>query len=249
MRRAASQLTRIHVPDRLAPGALIDIPPPAAHHLVHVLRASVGDRVVIFGGGAEYDAAITRIDKRGVAVTLAAGSMIDRESPLACTLAQSISSGDRMDHTLQKSVELGAVAIQPLYSERSIVRLGADRVGKRIAHWQQIVVSACEQCGRNVVPPLAAPRDITEWLAALPPAPGGELRLLLSPHAEVRPQSLVRPARSVLLAGPEGGFTETETRHAVKCGFIPVRLGPRVLRTETAALAALAAMQALWGDF
>ena len=249
MRRAASQLTRIHVPDTLAPGALVDIPPPAAHHLAHVLRAAVGDQMVVFGAGAEFGATITRIDKHGVTVRLAVGGAVDRESPLACTLAQAISSGERMDHTLQKAVELGAAAVQPLYSERSIVRLTVERAEKRVAHWRQVIVSACEQCGRNVVPALAAPQRIAEWLSALPPPRAGELRVLLSPHSETRLGQLARPSGITLLAGPEGGFTAAEAGLAGQRGFTAMRLGPRVLRTETAALAALAAMQALWGDF
>ena len=249
MRRAANQPTRIHLPGKLAPGAIIDLPQAAAHHLLHVLRVAVGDDVVVFDSGVEFAAAIARIDKHGVTVKLAAGNAVDRESPLACVLAQAISSGERMDITLQKAVELGIAGVQPLYSERSVVRLDAERAGKRAAHWRQVLIAACEQCGRNIVPELAAPLPVNDWLGALPAAGVGELRVLLSPHAGTRLAELPRPRRVMLLAGPEGGFTAVEADFAQRRGFIALRLGPRVLRTETAALAALAAMQALWGDF
>ena len=249
MRRAASRITRIHVPDALAPGAQVALPPAAAHHLARVLRASVGDDVIVFNGGAEYAAAITRIDRNSVTVKLAAGAAVDRESPLECTLAQAISSGERMDITLQKAVELGVTAVQPLFTERSIVRLDAERSEKRVAHWRQVLIAACEQCGRNVVPALAAPLAFTDWLGTLAPAAAREARLLLSPRASTRLAELPRPASVVLLAGSEGGLSEAETDLAQRYGFTALRLGPRVLRTETAALAALAAMNVLWGDF
>ena len=249
MRRAASRLTRIHVPDALAPGASIAVPAAAAHHLARVLRAEVGDDVVVFNGGAEFTAAITRIDRNSVTVKLGPGAAVDRESPLTCTLVQAVSSGERMDITLQKAVELGVKAVQPLFTERSIVRLDAERSGKRVAHWRQVLVSACEQCGRNVVPALAAPLAFTDWLGQLAPAEPGEARLLLSPHANARLAELPRPEAVMLLAGPEGGLSDAESALAQRYGFTALRLGPRVLRTETAALAALAAMNALWGDF
>jgi 16S rRNA (uracil1498-N3)-methyltransferase len=249
MRRAASQPTRIHVPDALAPGASVALPPAAAHHLSRVLRAAVGDDVVVFNDGAEFAAAITRIDKTGVVVKVASGDAVDRETPLRCVLAQAISSGERMDLTLQKAVELGIAGVQPLFSERSIVRLDAERTAKRVAHWRQVVVAACEQCGRNIIPELAAPVPLVDWLGALPAPAAGELRMLLSPHAGTRLVDLPRPTAVTLLAGPEGGFSEVETALAQQRGFVALRLGPRVLRTETAALAALAAINTLWGDF
>ena len=232
-----------------AAGACIELPLAAAHHLTRVLRAAVGDDVVVFSGGTEFAATITRVGKHGVTVKLAAGRVVDREAPLAFALAQAISGGERMDLTLQKAVELGVKSVQPLFSERSVVRLDAERAAKRIAHWQQVLISACEQCGRNIVPELAVPQPVIDWLGALPPRRTGEGRILLSPHAGARLAELPRPSAAVLLAGPEGGFTEGEIGLAQQRGFVAVRLGPRVLRTETAALAALAAMQTLWGDF
>jgi 16S rRNA (uracil1498-N3)-methyltransferase len=249
MRRAHGNLTRIHVPAALAPGAVVALPPAAAHHLTHVLRAAVGDEIVVFHDGVEFAAAVTHIDKRTVTAKLASGTAVDRETPLTCVLAQAISSGERMDLTLQKAVELGVAGVQPLYSERSVVRLDAERAAKRIAHWQQVLIAACEQCGRNLIPELAAPVSVIDWLGALPAAGEGELRMLLSPHAGTRLAELPRPRSVTLLAGPEGGYTAVEADLAQRYGFVAVRLGPRVLRTETAALAALAAINTLWGDF
>ena len=249
MRRVHGHLTRIHVPSVLAPGALIPLHSAAAHHLLHVLRAEVGDEIVVFNDGTEFAAAITHIDKRGVTVKLGPGNAVDRESPLECTLAQAISGGERMDFTLQKAVELGVARVQPLYSERSIVRLDSARAVKRVAHWRQVLVSACEQCGRTIIPELGAPAPIIDWLGALGLAQPGELRGLLMPHARARLAQQPKPRVIMLLAGPEGGLSTAETELAQLRGFIAMRLGPRVLRTETAALAALAAAQTLWGDF
>jgi len=252
MRKArgnTGSLSRIHVTDTLAPGANIALPPAAAHHLSRVLRANIDDRVTVFDGGIEFDAAITHIDKHGVTVKLGAGAPVDRESPLPCTLVQAISSGDRMDYTLQKAVELGIAAVQPIYSERSIVRLDERRTGTRLAHWRQVAASACEQCGRNTVPVVAEPLSMIDWFAALDAAPADGLRLLMAPGAAQRLHDLPRPSSVMLLAGPEGGFSDNEIELAVQRGFNAIRLGPRTLRTETAALAALAAMNALWGDF
>jgi len=249
MRRAVSQVTRIYSPEALAPGALLPLREAAAHHLSRVLRAAVGDRVVVFNDGVEFAAAIARIDKHGVSVKLDAGAAVDRENPLPCELAQAISSGERMDLTLQKAAELGVQSVQPLYSERSVVRLDAGRAVKRVEHWREVMIAACEQCGRNVVPPVAAPQPVIEWLGGLPPPREDELRILMSPHAVQRLADLTRPSAVTLMAGPEGGFTEVETAFAVKRGFVALRLGPRVLRTETAALAALAALNTRWGDF
>jgi 16S rRNA (uracil1498-N3)-methyltransferase len=249
MRRAVPHTTRIYAPEVLTPGALLALREAAAHHVSRVLRAAVGDALVVFNDGVEFSATIARIDKRGVTVKLVAGTRTDRESPLACTLAQAISGGERMDMTLQKAVELGVRGVQPLYSERSIVRLDADRAIKRVEHWRQVMIAACEQCGRNVVPDLASPRPLLDWLGGLTAPRDGELRVLLSPHAQMRLAGLPRPSTVTLLAGPEGGYTEVEAAVAHERGFAALRLGPRVLRTETAALAALAALNALWGDF
>jgi 16S rRNA (uracil1498-N3)-methyltransferase len=252
MRKArgnTGSLSRIHVTDTLAPGAQFALPAAAAHHLSRVLRAAIDDHVTVFDGGIEFDAVITHIDKHGVSVKLGAGAPVSLESPLPCTLVQAISSGERMDYTLQKAVELGIAAVQPIYSERSIVRLDERRTGTRLAHWRQVAASACEQCGRNAVPQVFEPLAMIDWFAALDVAPAEGLRLLMAPAATQRLHDLPRPTALMLLAGPEGGFSENEIDLALQRGFIAVRLGPRILRTETAALAALAAVNTLWGDF
>ena len=252
MRRAhekSGSLSRIHIPDALAPGAQFALPAAAAHHLARVLRAQVGDRVTLFDAGNEFDAEITFIDRVGVTVKVGAGRAVDREMPLAVTLVQAVSSGERMDYTLQKATELGVAAVQPVFSARSVVRLGAERAERRTLHWQHVLAGACEQCGRNAVPPVAAPLDYRDWLGTLAAPAEGELRMLMSPRAEVRLADLPKPAAVMLLAGPEGGFAEDEVELALQRGFRAIRLGPRVLRTETAALAMLAAINTLWGDF
>ena len=249
-RRLASTmaLPRFYYPGGLQQGAIVPLPEQAAHHAARVLRLQVGDEVTLFNGhGGEHNATIERVGK--AQVTVATGPRLDREceSPLDITLVQALSSGEKMDFTVQKAVELGVTAIQPVASSRSVVRLSGERADKRVMHWQGVAVSACEQCGRNRVPAVGAILPLETWLGrATQPA----LRIAFLPHAAATLHDLPRPERSVIiLAGPEGGFTEAEAALATGCGFIPVRLGPRVLRTETSALAAIAAMQVLWGDF
>jgi len=214
-----------------------------------VLRMTPGASVELFNGdGHVYRAQILRIDKQDVMVLIEQKQEKSRESPLRVTLLQGISSGERMDFTLQKSVELGVHAIQPLQTERSVVKLTGERKEKRLRHWQNIVGSACEQCGRNLVPEVMPVMGLLEWLGSQDS--GATLKLLLSPEAEVSLREIPKPAAPMILAvGPEGGFSENEQVALRQCGFTGVRLGPRILRTETAALAALSGMQALWGDF
>ena len=244
-------MTRLYVPGELVPGRAYALPPQQAHHATRVLRLKAGDAVTLFNGdGAEYDAVVARV--AGNAVTVKVGDARDgaRESPLEIVLGQALSSGERMDYTVQKAVELGVAAIHPLAAARSVVRLAGERAAKRVAHWQAVAISACEQSGRNRVPPVAPVAELAAWLARPAAGGAGALRLLLSPAGATGLRDLPRPAASiVLLAGPEGGFTPEEEAVARHCRFTPVRLGPRVLRTETAAVAALAALQALWGDF
>lgn len=243
-------MTRIHVPGPIQPGAECALSAAQSHHLHGVLRLKTGDALVLFdGAGAEYGARVLRAGKRGVTVTVGEPRAVNRESPLAVTLAQAVSTGERMDYTIQKAVELGAAAIQPLAASRSVVRLSAERAGRRASHWQAVAIAACEQCGRNHVPPVGAVLPLERWLAQLPVADDGARRLLLTPRAEARLRGLEAPRQPViLLAGPEGGFTPQEEAAARRCGFEALSLGPRVLRTETAAVAALAAIQSLWGD-
>lgn len=242
---------RFHFEGRLGNGSEVRLQPDAAHHAVRVLRLNVGEPVTLFDGrGGEFEARITRIDRGEVSVKTGAHLDIERESGLNILLVQGLSSGDRMDITLQKAVELGVAAIQPVATERSVVKLKDERAQRRMEHWQNLVISACEQCGRNRVPEVLPLLDLPDWLARLnAPVPDDEARLLLSPTASVPLKELVPPARMMLLIGPEGGLSPAETQLAQSRGFRPVRLGPRILRTETAALAALSAIQALWGDF
>jgi 16S rRNA (uracil1498-N3)-methyltransferase len=243
--------TRMYVSGELEPGRSCTLLPPQAHHALRVLRLKRGEAVILFNGdGAEYAAVVVEASRDRFALDVTARDVMDREAPFAVTLAQAVSSGERMDYTIQKAVELGIAAIQPLEAHRSVVRLSADRAQRRVAHWQAVANAACEQCGRNRVPPLLPLKQLDEFLAGLGARRDGEHRVLLSPRAPRGLRDLERPTRAVvMLAGPEGGLSPEEERAAEQTGFLPVRLGPRVLRTETVAVAALAAMQALWGDF
>lgn len=238
---------RFYLDQPLAPGARFSLPPGPARHAARALRLAVGDTIILFDGhGGEYAARIERIHKDEVAVSVAGFAEVERESRLRVMLAQGISSGERMDYTLQKAVELGVTAIQPIAARRSVVKLAGERADKRVAHWQGVVAAACEQCGRNQVPRVAPPLTLADWLGR---HADGRL-LFLSPLAETRLADLAAPAgMDCLVAGPEGGFEADEIAALRAAGAQAVRLGPRVLRTETAALAALAAMQTLWGDF
>jgi 16S rRNA (uracil1498-N3)-methyltransferase len=241
-------IPRFHVPIPLAVTATLNLPEAAAHHAARVLRLRNGDVVTLFNGmGGEYAARITAIGKHDVTVAIEHYDLVERESPLPVTLVQALSSGERMDLTIQKAVELGVTRIVPVESERGIVRLKGERAGKRVAHWQQVVISACEQCGRNRIPEVSTIAPLAVWLVAEASA---AQRWVLLPGADTALRDLPRPQQSIeLLVGPEGGFTDNEADAAKRAGYQPVRLGPRVLRTETAAPALLAALQALWGDF
>lgn len=238
---------RFYCPMALGVGETVDLPDAAAHHAARVLRLRNGDRLTLFNGyGGEYAAVIASVARDQVGVEIQSFRDIDRESPLAVTLVQAISGGDRMEITLQKAVELGVAGIAPVISHRSVMRLTGERAEKRMQRWQQIVIAACEQCGRNRVPPVAPILTLPEWLETGERAPS---RWMLSPYANQSLRALAKPAQELqLLVGPEGGFTEEEEGAAMHAGFTGIRLGPRTLRTETAAPALLAAMQILWGD-
>jgi 16S rRNA (uracil1498-N3)-methyltransferase len=233
---------------KLGPGVQLELPENAAHHASRALRLKAGDQAILFNGdGNDYLVDFLRVSKGDVSAKVVSWTSVDCESPLQVTLAQAISSGDRMDFTLQKSVELGVAAIAPLAAERSVVKLSGERADKRRDHWQNVVISACEQSGRAVVPRVAPPTSLMIWLGT---TSDFKLRIMLSPTAEQTLHDLPAPQGDIcLLIGCEGGFSPQETKAAETCGFIPVRLGARVLRTESAALAALSAMQTLWGDF
>lgn len=240
-------IPRFYCREALSPGAHLELPEPVARHAIRVLRLPPGSGVKLFDGrGGEYPAIIERIEKDRAFVEIGAWQEIERESPLTVSLVQAVQAGEKMDFTIQKAVELGVAGIIPVDSRRSVVRLSGERAARRVAHWQGVAAAACEQCGRNQVPLVAQLERLDQWLAR--PA-GDAVRLMLSPDA---PNTLadLPPARSVqLLIGAEGGLDPQEVIAAGQSGFIPVRLGPRVLRTETAGLAALAALQTLWGDF
>lgn len=238
--------TRLYCDLPLSPGAEIVLPEAAARHAVTVLRLQPGDTLTLFNGaGGEYRASLVTVNKREVRARLIEFHAAGRESPLEITLALGISAGERMDYSLQKATELGVSAIQPLATERSVVKLAGERADRRLQHWQHVVIAACEQCGRNRVPAVAPVQKLFAYLAAVDRK---QRLLLLSPDAAM-PLKRVPPATSVvLLIGAEGGLAPAEREAAEASGFEPVSLGPRILRTETAPVAALAVLQALWGD-
>ena len=248
MKTPASRITpRFFAPLELPLGAEIPLPDRVARHLA-VLRLRRGDAITLFNGaGGEFSAELTRVAGGDALARVLVRQDAERESPLSIALAQCVSSGDRMDTTLQKSAELGVSRIVPHASERSVVRLTGDRAEKRVAHWHHVVVAACEQCGRNRIPEVTRIMDFEAFLDGRLAAEWG-LCLLLAPDAGKNLKQFPRPEAVTLLVGPEGGLTERERERAERAGFIPVRFGPRVLRTETAPLAAVAAMQTLWGD-
>ena len=242
-------MPRFYCPPPLPEQGSFDLPPDAAHHASRVLRLREGDAVEIFDGiGNERRGVIAELAGKRVVGGELSVTDTDRESPLRVVLAQAMASSEKMDWVVQKATELGVTEIQPLDTERSVARLSAERAEKRVEHWRQVAISACEQCGRNVLPTIHAPLDIMAWLRQTQGAP--ETKLILLPqgaaslHAQPKPQAGV-----VLLIGAEGGFTAAESESALNCGFAPIRMGARVLRTETAAVAGLAALQMLWGDF
>ena len=241
------RLTRVHCAVPLAQGAEVTLSDAAATHVTRVLRLHVGDRLAVFDGrGSEHHAEIGAITGGEVRVRLLERVASRPESPLAVTLVQGVSRGERMDWTLQKATELGVSAIAPVLCARSVVRLHADQTGAKLRHWQAIVVAACEQSGRSVLPELRTPEPLRAWLAR-PTAAG--LRLVLDADADTELAAMPAPIGAVeLLIGPEGGFDDDEIETARGAGFRSARLGPRVLRTETAGVAALAVLQARWGD-
>jgi 16S rRNA (uracil1498-N3)-methyltransferase len=248
MREPTPRVARFYFDGDLQTDALAELPEEAARH-AQVRRLRAGEAAVLFNGrGGEYAARIVECGRSRVRVQVGAWSATEREAPLAVTLVQGVSSGEKMDLTVQKATELGAAAIQPLLGEKAVVRLSAARAQVKLVHWRHIVISACEQCGRNRLPEIAMPMSVTDYCRQ-PPVAG--LRLLLSPDAPrgLREAVAEIPAALAIAAGPEGGFSRGEEALLVAAGFAPVRLGPRVLRTETAALAALAALNALAGDF
>ena len=240
-------MPRFYVDFALSPDSVVELPDNVVRHL-NVLRVKNTEEIVLFNGnGKAYPALPEVLEKRRASVRILREEVTDNESPLNITLVQAVSAAERMDFTLQKSVELGVAEIRPVISERCVVRLSGERAEKRVARWQEIVVSACEQSGRNIVPKVL---PLTTYAQALQQLPQETTKLLMSLNraqklSDVRPQS----GKVVFMVGPEGGWTEKEEQQAFDAGFQSVTLGKRVLRTETASLAAIATMQTLWGDF
>ena len=239
-------MPRFYLPAPLALQTTFSLPENIVRH-IHVLRLNTGDSITLFNGtGNDFDATLQEIGKRHAECHITAQRQPENESPLAITLVQAISSGERMDFTLQKSVELGVHAIQPIISERCVVRLSGERAEKRVQRWQDIVIAACEQSGRSIVPTVLPIVSFTDYLRQMPP----ELHLMMSLRRATTLRGIAPAPQTLrLMIGPEGGWTPAEEQAALAAGVQTITLGKRVLRTETAAMAAMAAMQVLWGDF
>lgn len=236
---------RFYVDAPLRAGSVCTLPEDTAHHAVHVLRLRDNDDITLFNGrGGEYRARIASIQRLRIAVDVLEHRAVERESPLRVTLVQGVSAGERMDSTVRKAVELGVAEVQPVLATRSVARPKGERAENRRAHWQKVVIAACEQCGRNRIPEVRPLVPVDEYRAT-----GDGMKVLLSPLAELPlSKASLKGSDFILAAGPEAGFTAQEEAAFAAAGFVPVSLGPRVLRTETAALAALAALSALRGD-
>lgn len=233
-------------------GDTIQLSASAAAHATRALRLNLDDEVIIFNGdGHDYGCTITIIEKNTVFVRVNQSQQLNNESPLKITLIQAISSGDRMDFTIQKAVELGVTLIQPITSQRSVVKLSTERAEKRTQHWQNIAISACEQSGRAVVPNVLAPLSFSQYFAKNTKKEDESiLKITLAPTASKDLKSLPQSSHHIqLLIGAEGGLSDDEILVSQRNGFEAITLGKRILRTETAGLAAIASMQTLWGDF
>jgi 16S rRNA (uracil1498-N3)-methyltransferase len=250
------RLTRVYVEAALTAGGRVDLPPDTAAHLVRVLRARAGDELILFNGdGREFNGAIEAVRGSRVAASVGDGRPMDRESPLSITLVQCIPRGDRMDFIVQKATELGVARIVPVLSQRSVVRLDKSQAESKANHWRAVAVSACEQCGRNRLPSIEAAQPLLSYLGES--APGAQLRLVLEPESAPHgPASAQGPGGAAasevveaeIAIGPEGGFASDELEAFRVAGFSQVGLGPRILRSETAAIAALVWLQARFGD-
>ena len=251
---------RFYYPDQINVGESIELSHGATHHAANVLRLEKGDRVTLFNGkGGEFLAFIRRISKAAILVSIEKFINVEHESPLQITLAQSICTNIKMDLIIRKAVELGVNNIQPILAKRCLVKLSGKRELKRVQHWEQIIISACEQCGRNRVPGVSSPVTLSSWLSRqgamqkeLNNEPTKILYFMLSPTSKMGLHDFSKSlsvTELALLVGPEGGFTSDEDAAALMAGFSSLRLGSRTLRTESAALAAIAALQTIWGDY
>jgi 16S rRNA (uracil1498-N3)-methyltransferase len=237
---------RIYTPQTLAGSSLVELEQQASHHINKVLRMQEGDSLILFNGdGFDYSARIDSIHKKSLSASMDVAIASETESPLSIHLGIGISKGDRMDWIMQKATELGVTTITPLFTERTEVRLKGERLEKKHQHWQQIIISACEQSGRSVLPQLAPATRIDMWTENTQ----AEKKFVLHHRSTQTLDGKDTPKSIVLLVGPEGGLSEAEIMAAEKHNFDALALGPRVLRTETAPLAALSVLQFLWGDF
>ncbi len=242
---ANGKMPRFYVPVALSEGRSVTLPEGVAHHVTRVLRLGAGAPLVVFDGqGREAGVRLTEVSRKQAAVSVEAVWAGRFESPLRVHLGQAISKGDRMDYAIQKAVELGVAEITPLYTRRGDVRLKGEREAKKLAHWQAVAASACEQSGRATLPPVHPPLSLDEWLVQRDES----LRLMLHPATEKGLQVDHVPREAALLIGPEGGLAPEDTEAARSAAFIPLTLGPRVLRTETAPVVALTLLHHLWGD-
>src|SRR3990167_5968017 len=238
-------VSRIYQPDPITLG-MLQLDEKASHHLARVLRAATNDEDVIFNGeGGEYHGVINQINKKNVIVEMK--KFVDRESesPVSISLAQGIARGEKMDFVIQKAVELGVSEIFPVITERCNMRLDQERSQKRLQHWQAVVISACEQSGRNRLPVVHAPQSLQACLENV----DAEKKFVLSPHVHSKLEDTTgKPATLAILIGPEGGLSEKEMQAAISDGFVALNLGPRILRTETAAVTVLSVLQFHFGD-
>lgn len=240
------RIPRIFTPQPLTSGQMIELEETSSHHLNKVLRMQPGRELILFNGeGGEFAASIVNINKKFVSVMPGDFDVSNRQSPLRLELAIAVSRGERMDWVLQKATELGVTSVTPLFTERTEVKLTGERLDKKLNHWHQILISACEQCQRNILPTLNSPETLENWL----PQVDANAKFVLH-HRDSRGFPSEKTFASVaLLIGPEGGLSEAEIALAVANEFLPLTLGPRVLRTETAPVAAISLVQYLWGDF
>lgn len=251
---------RFYYPEKIDVNQVVELPANAMHHAVHVLRLEQGNKVTLFNGkGGEFTASVERTNKKSTLCLIKEYLNVERESPVHISLAQGICANAKMDWIVRKTVELGVGDIQPIATKRSLVKLSNERAQKRVKHWHQIVISACEQCGRNRLPRVFPPMLLSDWLDGqihaqknLSEDISQNLFFILSPIAEKRLRdfsNLSAVSKVTLLVGPEGGFTSAENVTVSAAEYIPLRLGRRTLRTESAAIAAISALQALWGDY
>ncbi len=239
------RISRIFIQAALAPHLLITLDEKPSHYLSKVLRLKPTAQLIVFNGdGNQYHAVIEEVNKKTVSIRTSDCDSIDNESPLSIHLGIAISKGDRMDWVMQKATELGVTSITPLTTERTEVKLKGERLEKKLQHWQQVAISACEQCGRNKVPTVNALSTIDDWVTTIE----ADTKRVLHHRTDQALDASLSISSAALLIGPEGGLSEGEINSAKQQGFEALRMGPRVLRTETAPLAAITLLQHIWGD-